>query len=133
MPRTRGVDVPLEQSSPTLADSWEWLRHDGPRAVAWQQAQVQKARADIASGPTYDRAHQLLTDWASPPLAPPARFGDAWFEVVRADDGERLVLRTALDTPPIVLVDPVALVDDGRIDWYEPSPDGSRVAVGISA
>ena len=64
--------------------------------------------------------------------------GDRLFVLERAEGADQyaLVLRSAADAAvaPRVLLDPASRAADAAmaIDWFEPSPDGSLVALGLS-
>src|SRR4051794_27511569 len=141
------IDTPREPVTDTfhgveVVDEYRWLEDKGSEATrAWTAAQDARTRAYLEALPFRDAIRQRFEeilkvestayDWLSlggstyfalktqPPLQQPFLVA-----LDRLDDtaGERVV------------VDPNALDDSGEttIDWYKPSPDGSRVAVSLS-
>lgn len=129
-----GVPVP---------DPYRWLEDgDSPEVRAWDEAQNVRTRAWLeplrGREALRARARELLSvGYTGGPAAKRTRAG-AWryFHVRRegAQEQATLYVREGAEGQDRVLVDPAPLSLDGTttIDWWAPSPDGSRVAWGLS-
>lgn len=116
---------------------------DDPAVAAWMKAQSRHAEAVLARIP--GRAalvrNILRFDAGAPEeVTQVVRVpGELYFAERRssAQDQFRLTLRQGIDGPDRVLVDPASIEKrTGRpqaINWYAPSPDGRRVAYGLSS
>jgi prolyl oligopeptidase len=112
-----------------------WLREDSDRALAWQAEQDLLAQRHIASIRGAERLRELLGDATRDGSAvAPLLFGERWFRAPRPSSGTATV-ETAQepDGPWRTLVDVGSLGGvNPALDWWYPSPDGSRVAIGVS-
>jgi len=127
-----------------VADPFRWLEDgDSARTRNWTAAQNGDARAALDALPGRDRLRARLVELLSVrTVAAPAVRGDHLFTIDRGGPGNAadqsvLVVRSVADgprSPRRVLVDPQALLDDetAALDWYHPSADGARAAVGLS-
>jgi prolyl oligopeptidase len=126
----------------TVTEDYRWLEDAGsPRTQAWTVAQNRRTRRYLESLPCYDavrrRAGEVMTA-ASVTFGDLRRAGPAYFALKTQPPRQQpfLVVLTSLDdrSDERVLVDPNEIDDSGSttIDWYQPSPDGSLVAVSLS-
>ena len=124
-----GVPVP---------DPYRWLEDgDAPEVQAWTEAQGLHTRRALDALPGIDAVRRRLTQLFSiGTLSPPTIRGGRLFYERRDGKQEqpRLLVRDGLRGADRVLVDPAAQAGDGAtaLDWYYPSPDGRRVAYGLS-
>ncbi|MBK9032109.1 MAG: S9 family peptidase [Myxococcales bacterium] len=130
--RYHGVDV---------ADPYQWLEGDGPEVTAWSDGQDAYARHVLDHLPTVaalrDELRAIYT-------APTTNYGD-----LKAAGGKVFARRklptkqqaelVVMDTPEAaaearLILDPTAGGSAiTTIDWFVPSPDGTKVAVSISS
>ncbi|HEY7433219.1 MAG TPA: prolyl oligopeptidase family serine peptidase [Streptosporangiaceae bacterium] len=127
----------------TVTEDYRWLE-DGAsnRTRSWTIAQDQHARNYLQSLPFYDavrlRVEEVLRT-ESVTYGALRRAGSAYFVLKDQPPKQQpfLVVLSGLDDLPgeRVLVDPNEIDDSGstRIDWYQPAPDGSLVAVSLSS
>lgn len=123
-----------------VADPYRWLEDgDRPEVREWVAAQNQHTRTALDALPDRDRWHERLVALMARPVASSVAVrDDLVFALERPHGAQQFVLTVrAVDEPdadPRVLVDPSTTADDATaaIDWYQPSPDGSLVAVGVS-
>jgi len=123
-----------------IADPYRWLEHGASESTAdWVHAQNEHTRQALDARPHRDRWLERLSALMSLPtvLSCSVR-GDRLFVLERAASADQfaLVVRSASDptSPARTLLDPAALAADAAvaIDWFEPSDDGSLVAIGLS-
>ena len=122
-----------------VPDPFRWLEAgDDPSTRAWVDAQNDHTRAILDALPGREAIHQRLTGLLRTGSSVACNVaGDRVFSLERwgKHDQAVLVVRSAL-RPGMArsLVDPVAVGGDSTaaIDWYHPSPDGRRVAYGLS-
>lgn len=123
----------------TIADPYRWMEDwKSDEAMGWLTAQGEHTREALDALP--DRAALLarineLSD-AESRLYDVQIAGERVF-YQRLDPGSeqfKLLLRPAIDGPERVLIDPNTMPGEAAtaIDWCYPSPDGSRVAYGLS-
>jgi prolyl oligopeptidase len=134
------VPQPVERSvgGVTYVDRWGHLEDDTDEVLAWQAEQSRAAR-EALHGPHTEalrrRLREVLVD--SRVYAPDLR-GGRWFGLALRPGADQPVLQVAdeLGGPARVLVDPDALSRAAgapqSVDFAFPSPDGSRVAYGVS-
>jgi prolyl oligopeptidase len=123
-----------------VVDRYEWLEGDGDPVAAWSDAQNDYASDVLQALPGQAALAKELTAIIA---APATRYGGfhpvagqvfgfrkradrQQFELVRMPSPERA------DDARLVL-DPSATDEHTTIDWFEPSPDGTRVAVSLSS
>lgn len=139
-PPTRREDVTDAIHGVELTDPYRWLEAGEAAEVAqWVNAQNQHTRQALDARPDRERWHERLSALVALPTVMMCKVrGDLLFALERARGADQfaLVLRSAADpsAPPRLLVDPATHADDGAvaIDWFEPSDDGSMVAIGLS-
>ena len=121
-----------------VADPYRWLE-DGASAevTEWTEAQNRYTEEWLAREPARSairaRLEALLTIGV---LGTPTPAGGRYLYVRRdgAVNQPILYVRDGVDGADRVAVDPNALASDGTValDWYHVSPDGSRLAYGLS-
>jgi prolyl oligopeptidase len=124
----------------SVSDPYRWLEDgESEEVAAWVAAHNQRTKQALEARPIWDRWHERLSALtALPNIGGAAVRGDRLFVLERAagDDQFALVVRSAVDRDARshTLLDPGQRADDAAvaIDWYEPSPDGTLVAVGLS-
>ncbi|MFW5926313.1 MAG: prolyl oligopeptidase family serine peptidase [Myxococcota bacterium] len=117
-----------------IADPFRALEEDSPLTRRWmrlQTARTEKVLGPYAMPALRERLETLLSIGV---LGEPAVAGERVFYTKREGERERPVLLLARDGQPSEgpLVDPLAYGDRAALDWFYPSPDGTRVAFGIS-
>jgi len=101
------------------------LERDSPETLAWEAEQNAVSDAALRSWHGFEALREALAvHLARGGVTAPVRRGSHWF---RVDTGPLIVAESPTG-PGRVLVDP----GDGSLDWFFPSPRGSRVAFGIS-
>src|SRR5436305_1611314 len=121
-----------------VIDPYRWMEDmASPQWKAWLKAQAEHADATLARIPGRDALRKRLAELADAgeTLSVLERRGDRVFylKTEPGHDGRRLYVRQG-DTERLLL-DPDALPHESghhAIDFYTPSPDGRRVAVGLS-
>jgi len=126
--RLHGVDV---------ADPYRWLEDaDDPRTKAWSAAQDDVYASVRETWPGRVEFHARLTELhAVGEVHVPTWRKDLAFALRRSPDQDHAVLSvTGPDGVSRVLVDPIAIDPSGSttLDFWVPSPDGSRLAYGLS-
>ena len=123
-----------------VRDPYRWLEDGESPAVAdWVAAHNQRTRSTLSDRPAWDRWQQCLSSLIGLPTTQSLSVhGEQLFVVERPAGADQysLVVRSAVDPtmPARTLLDPATLAADGAvaIDWFQPSPDGSVVAYGLS-
>lgn len=138
-PPSRREDIVDDYHGVAVADPYRWLEDgDAPEVADWVAGQNQLTRSTLDADGARPRWHQLLVERLELPLIQGVvRRGEVLFCWERPRGAEQYCLtRRAVDEPEtvVVLVDPSAASVDAAtaLDWYEPSPDGSLIAVGVS-
>ena len=142
-PPTRREVVTDTLHGVTLADPYRWLEHgDDPEVQQWVADQNRYTRQALDARPDRDAWHERLVALMGLPVVMSAVVrGDRVFTSERLTGADQYVLALrslssldVLDAPPVVLFDPAIGSADAAvaIDWFEPSPDGSMVALGVS-
>ncbi len=124
----------------SVADPYRWLEDgDSEEVAAWVAAHNERTSQALEARPTWGLWHERLSALtALPTVGSAAVRGDTLFVLARAAGADQfaLVVLSAVDhnAPERVLLDPAQRAADGAvaIDWYEPSPDGSLIAIGLS-
>lgn len=122
----------------TVTDPWRHLEDgENPEVRAWADAQNERTRAAIDARPARtalrSRLEQLV---AIGRLRSPQVFGNRIFYSKRTalENQSVLYVRDGFLGSGRRLIDPNTLSTDGTValDWWHPSPDGSKVAYGTS-
>ncbi|MFN8041297.1 MAG: prolyl oligopeptidase family serine peptidase [Acidimicrobiales bacterium] len=138
-PPTRADDLVEVLHGTPVADPFRWLE-DGqdPEVRAWVGAQNERTDSVLLSLPGRADRHRRLQALLRAGSSVTCQVaGGRVFSLDRwgHHDQAVLVCRSAtMPTTPRPLVDPHAMTGDptAAVDWYHPSPDGRRVAYGIS-
>jgi prolyl oligopeptidase len=123
-----------------INDPYRWLEDlKSPEVSAWMKAQNDYTRATLDRIPGRDklRARIAELDNAGVQVSFLQSFGGRLFYLKRTpgDDNRKLYVRDAASSSERLLIDPETLTANGvhySIDYYQASPDGKLVAVGIS-
>jgi prolyl oligopeptidase len=143
-PATPVRNVPETFFGTTVDDPYRWLEStQDPEVVAWMKAQSEQAFATLRRIEGRDRLRQRIGDLDA---SAPARVtgvkrtaGGALFYERRGatDDQFKLYARRSWGAPERLVFDPDTLRQatgqPHAINWFEPSPDGRWVALGVSA
>jgi prolyl oligopeptidase len=139
-PPTRREDVVDLLHGIAVDDPYRWLEDgDHPEVTAWVAAQNVYTREALDARPDRGRWHERLSALvALPTVLGISVRGQRMFLLERARGADQfaLVERSVVDAeaPARTLLDPAALARDAAaaIDWFEPSPDGALIALGLS-
>ena len=145
---TAGARPPVARIEPVVdryygtevVDPYRWMETPGsPELLAWMRGQDAYTRSVLSRLPTrqalFARIHELGS--AGEVVREVQRGGERVFALRRGTGANayQLVVRDRPDGKERVLIDPDAMDARGThyaIDWYQASPDGARVAYGIS-
>ncbi len=152
-PLARATDLPplpptpIDTASDTyhgmrVADPYRWLEEgDDPKVHDWSVVEDARTRAYLDALPlrqaVHDRLHDLIAG-TSPSYADFYAAGDGIFALYTEPPKQQpmlaLLTRALNPTTAKVIVDPNLINPDGTtaIDWFVPSPDGTKVAVSLS-
>jgi prolyl oligopeptidase len=138
-PRERVIDT---YHGVQVVDEYRWLENEGSAATReWTAAQDARTRAHLEALPFREairhRCEEILKVEST--SYDELSLGGSTYFALKTQPPLQQPFLVALDgvddtAGERVLVDPNALDDSGvtTIDWYYPSPDGSRVAVSLS-
>jgi prolyl oligopeptidase len=123
-----------------VADPYRWLEEgESEEVAAWVAAHNDRTNQALEARPTWSQWHERLSALTALPTVGSAEVrGDLLFVLGREAGADQfaLAVQSAIDRtlPARVLLDPAQRAADGAvaIDWYEPSPDGAFVAIGLS-
>ena len=135
----RGADVEVLHGF-SVADPYGWLEDgESEEVVAWVAAHNERTSQALEARPAWGKWHERLSALtALPTVAAAAVRSERLFVLGRAAGADQfaLVVQSATDrgASSRTLLDPAERAADGAvaIDWFEPSPDGSLVAIGLS-
>ncbi len=126
----------------TVSDPYRWLEDpETVRTHAWTDAQNQRTRTVLDAIPSrpalHDRLAELITGASGSWFELDARPGVLFALHADPKVQQPLLKAMGLDADPAkgrVVLDVNALDPSGgtAIDWYVPSPDGSKIAVSLS-
>jgi prolyl oligopeptidase len=139
-PDTPKHDVTDDFFGTKIVDSYRWLENlKSPEVSAWMKAQNNYTRSVLDAIPGRDklRARIAALDDTGVRVSGFQSLGGHWFYLKRmpGEDNAKLYTRQGSDAAEHLLLNPEALTANGvhySIDYYQPSLDGSLVAVGIS-
>ena len=107
-------------------DPFHGLEADSEETLAWQHAQNAAADGPLREWEGFEALRDAVAPYlASAAVTAPTRCGQHWLRV----EGGVLVVSNQPTGPGPTLVDP----GDAMLDWYDPSPRGTRVAYGLSS
>jgi prolyl oligopeptidase len=140
---TPKVPVSSTYHGVTVTEDYRWLEDAASdQTRSWTVAQDQRTRRYLQDLPGYGavrrRAMEVVTAEGGT-YAAPRQAGAAYFAIKDQPPRQQpfLVMLSSLDdlSGERVLVDPNEIDDSGSttIDWYQPSPDGSLVAISLSS
>ncbi len=146
LPPTRREDVVDVLHGIEVPDPYRWLESgesgDSSRSIEvaqWVAAQNNITRQALDARPDRGRwVEHLSALMALPTVLGCKLVGDQLFVLERGRGADQfaLVVRCAVDrdVAPRMLLDPARSAADAAvaIDWFEPSPDGTMVALGLS-
>jgi len=124
----------------TVADPYRWLEADDTAVKTWSDAQNAYARGILDKLPEVDTLRSEITAIMKAPITHYGGFrvaGSHIYGFRKQPDKEQGELIVFDDPEKVadakIVLDPTAGGNAHRsIDWMEPSPDGSKVAVSIS-
>jgi len=138
-PNTPTHEVMTTYFGTKINDFYRWLENlKSPEVSAWMKAQNDYTRAVLDRIPGRDKLRERIAqlDNAETQVDSLQSFGGRWFYLKRMprDDNRKLYVRSASGSERL-LIDPETLTANGvhySIDYYQASPNGKLVAVGIS-
>ncbi len=126
-----------------VSDPYRWLENaNDPRTLAWSQAENARTRSFLDKLPIRARIHarlDALTSGTSPSYHDLYPAGGVVFATfVQPPKQQPMLAVLGRDADPAharVVVDPNTIDPSGTtaIDWFVPSPDGTKVAVSLSS
>ena len=135
-PESETVDHKDDYHGTEVADPYRWLEQDVRESEAvrnWVDAQNEVTFAYLATIDERAAIEKRMTElWDYERFFLPRKAGDRYF--YQYNDGlqnqEVVLMQSALDAEPQLLIDPNAWSEDGTVALaeYYPSPDGSHVA-----
>ena len=121
-----------------VADPYRWMESLDAKEVAdWVPASNNVTEPYLKSLPLRDHFQKRLTElWNYPRVGVPVVEGGKLF-YARNTGLQRqapIFMRTAIDAPPSLVIDPNAISADGSLSLseWQPSPDGKLFAYGLS-
>ncbi|MFW5738888.1 MAG: prolyl oligopeptidase family serine peptidase [Myxococcota bacterium] len=125
-----------------VADPYRWLEEDSERVTAWTKAQNARTRTILDAISQRDEVaksiERLMSAGDVAPPKPRRTPWGAWRYFYQKREGLQnqptLYVREGLKGEDMVVFDVNTLAADGTasLDWFFPSPDGRRVAYGVS-
>jgi prolyl oligopeptidase len=136
-PEATRLDLVEHLHGRDVADPYRWLEDvDDPRTKAWSAAEDDLYASVRSMWPGLEGFHDRLTELhAVGEVHAPTRRKDLAFGLHRDPDQDHAVLTVVgPDGTVRTLVDPIAIDPSGSttLDFWVPSPDGSRLAYGLS-
>lgn len=140
---TKRIPVITTYHGIEVTEGYRWLEDAGSEETrAWTRAQHERAMAYLTALPSYEdirrRAEEILKV-ESTSYTDLRRGGETSFVLKHQPPKQQPFLVTLTDLADTaterVLIDPNDIDPSGAttIDWYDPSPDGSLVAVSLSS
>ena len=138
-PQTPRREVKETLHGNTIIDPYRWLEPleaESPEVMEWTEAQNQYTRDVLDQLPCHAQlVEQFQHLMAIPSIGTPRQRNGLLFNTERREDQNQGVLYVrGKGQAPRVLIDPNSLDEDGLVslDWWNPSPDGSLLAFGLS-
>ena len=139
-PATRQEPVSETLHGEVFVDEYRWLEaleSDSPDVAAWTDEQNAYTRSVLEGLPCREQLTEEFSRLMEiGGISAPSMRGDHYFYRSRTGTQNQsvLMIRKGFDGTPRVLLDPNGLDAEGLIslDWYDPSPDGSLIAFGLS-
>jgi prolyl oligopeptidase len=139
-PSTAARPVTDDYFGNKIVDPYRWLEDlKSPEVSAWMKAENDHTRSVLDRIPGRDKLLARISelDNAGEQVAGVQSYQGLWFYLKRTpgDDNRKLYVRDAASGSEKLLVDPETLTASGvhySIDYFQPSPNGKLVAVGIS-
>ncbi|MBI4751216.1 MAG: S9 family peptidase [Acidobacteria bacterium] len=137
-PKTLPIEIIENLHGHTIIDPYRWLETgETPAVQEWTAQQNAHCRALLDAFPHREYLREQVTRCAQlGAISTPSVYGGKYFWTKRSGLQNQAVLyvREILSGPDRVLVDPNTLSEHGTVtlDWWFPSPDGTKVAIGLS-
>lgn len=118
-----------------FGDRFAWLEQNTDQTARWDRVQDAAARSFLHDAQYDGLRDALVPILAETGLSAPLRRGPYWFRLALANGATGLWISTCPTELGLLLVNPT---DHGSpeqpcsIDWFFPSPDGRKVAFGLS-
>jgi prolyl oligopeptidase len=141
-PETPKIPVLNEYHGQKIIDDYEWLENaEEPKVRAWTEAQTKRTRNYLESQPEYN---QFLQEFQKDIVGKTVRYSNIKFAGGKIFASKFkppkpqpvIICRTSLskEGEEQTVFDPAALDEKGltSYDWFEPSPDGSMIALSVS-
>jgi len=137
-PPTAMGNVVEDYHGTTVADPYRWMEDlDSPDVAAWITAQNAITDPHLAALPHRQALNDRLTTlWNYPRVSIPFAEGGHLFYAKNTGLQRQapVFMRTGLDSPPTLVIDPNAISEEGTLALaeYAPSPDARLLAYGLS-
>jgi len=139
-PDTAKRDVIDTYFGTDITDPYRWLEDlKSPEVSAWMKAQNNYTRSVLDGIPGRDKLHARIAELDNTGVQVNAlqSFGGRLFYLksTPGDDNRKLYVRDGASGPERLLLNPETLTANGvhySIDYYQASPDGKLVAIGVS-
>jgi len=130
----------------TFDDPFAWLQEETPEVLDWQAKQNAVAQDLVRSWAGYEHLYTSILEEGGYHLdallkGVPRLVGGKWFQITATADGvgSAVCVSDSYQDPGRVIIDTLILAEDREDDrpvmiyYYEPSPDGSHVALMIAS
>jgi len=130
----------------TFKDPYLWLEEDTPEVLEWQDKQNTLAQDLVRSWASFDKLQSAIVNEGGFHLdellkGVPRLVGGKWFQITTSADGAGLAvcMSDSYREPGHVIIDTLTLAKERDDDqpvmlwYYEPSPDGSQVALMVAS
>jgi len=129
----------------TFEDPYTWLQEDTPEVLDWQSNQNALAKDLVRSWAGYEHLYTSIMEGGGYHLdsllkGVPRLVGGKWFQITTTSDGagSAVCVSDSHQEPGRVIIDTLTLAEEREDDqpvmlwYYEPSPDGSHVALMVA-